>query len=116
MFTLQDAASFLRNQRVNVQFEFVLTEEGDTLFNARATYWRGSEHSDRMYLVAEHTPDEAIIALASAMEDRAWHRVDWRARLYKRGVYGVRILPDTMINNMEGRDKARDDHYPYTRS
>ena len=42
MFTLQDAASFLRNQRVNVQIEFVLTENGDTLFNLRATYWRGS--------------------------------------------------------------------------
>jgi len=116
MFTLQDAAAFLRNQRVNVQVEFVLQENGETLFNLRATYWRGSEHSDRMYLVAEPTVDEGIIALASAMEDRAWHRVDWKARLYTRGIYGVRLIPDRMINDMEDRRNGAADVYPYTKS
>jgi|SRR6187399_186519 len=116
MFTLQDAANFLRNQRVNVQVEFVLTEQGDTLFNLRATYWRGSEHSDRMYLVAEPTVDEGIIALASAMEDRAWHKVDWKARLYTRGIYGVRLMPDKMINDMARADRPENGQYPYTRT
>jgi len=116
MFTVQDAASFLRNQRVNVQIEFVLQEDGETLYNLRATYWRGSEHSDRMYLVAENSLDEAIIALASAMEDRAWHRVDWKARLYTRGIYGVRLLPDKMINDMERSRNGSVEERPYTRT
>jgi len=116
MFTLPDAAAFLRNQRVNVQVEFVLTEDGENLFNLRATYWRGSEHSERMYLVAEPSLDEGIIALACAMEDRAWHRVDWKARLYKRGVYGVRLMPDSVINDMGRAENGSKDRYPYTRT
>jgi len=85
---VEDAAQLLRNESLNVGIEFVLTEDGDTLFNMRATYWRNNVSSERMYLVAQTGLEDALILLAYAVENRLWSRVDWRARLYRPGCYG----------------------------
>lgn len=116
MFTFHDACAQLRNERMNVSLEFVLTEDGHTLVNARGTYWRGSEHSDRMYLVAAATCDEAIVRLACAWEDRTYTKVDWRARLYRPGTYGVRVPAPIRPDDMDRAEKDQDDRYPYTRT
>jgi hypothetical protein len=85
----QQAGRYLRNSSVNVQVEFVVGWEGETLFALRATPWRNSSRPNRMCLVADDTLEGAIVLLAKEVEKQAWIPLDWRAKPVEIGVYSV---------------------------
>jgi len=127
---LHEAAAVIRSANLNVTIEFVLDEQGDTLYNLRATHWRGSEHDNRMYLVCERTLDDALVLLSNAVYQRLYVVTDWRKRLYTTGVSGFRSalaghvenpgnearLPHLLPRTQSDENTTHDTYEPYKSS
>lgn len=114
MADIRDAVELLRNEKLNVQIEFVLNDDGDYVFNARGTYWRGTDMADYMYLAGGLDLEEAVVLLAQAVYDRAKVPVDWRARMHTVGVYerkrpvDIHPLPSRAFDSPHDRRNDRD--------
>lgn len=90
-FDTVEAARFIRNSGVNIQVEFSLDWNGETMFVMRCTPWRSSASPNRMILVAAITLDEALCTIAEELEGRRWIPLSWRDRPMEAGVWNGQL-------------------------
>lgn len=97
----EQACQFIKDSTVNIGLEFSADQNGEMLYQLRATPWRGSSRGEVMILVAEGNIGEALVTLATEISDNRWVPLNWRVRLSQRGAYVPSALWRSMQNGRE---------------
>lgn len=109
---VQAACDYIKEATVNIGLEFGLTVMGDTLFQVRATPWRGSARGDVMILVGAPTIGDALILCADEIAENHWVPLNWRVRLNEYGAYVPALAWRSLRNGRDELEKLSDPPKP----